>query len=300
MKIASIYPLMIVFSGAVCVSSVSSASSAESSNAPILPVPPQRLGHLMMPPPPPLGPGKVARLKHILLVRDLLINKYDSNGDGVLDAKEKAILLQDAQNERQKAKGRLMKRFDLDHDGKLSKEERQKMRETMHMMRSPMHPGPVMMPPMHPMPSPSAPPPPMSPMSPKGAPDLPPPPQLVVENAKKEKFVIRPSVFMLAHSLLLAKYDANQDGVIDREEMLVIRKDADALYTQKVDQMLAQYDKDGNGVLSAEEKQGVCNQHDDQERDDGEEMDDIDLFIQESFDTELIESMEEGLSLKES
>ncbi|MEG2236085.1 MAG: EF-hand domain-containing protein [Akkermansia sp.] len=287
MKIASIYPLMIVFSGAVCVSSVSSASSAESSNAPILPVPPQRLGHLMMPPPPPLGPGKVARLKHILLVRDLLLKKYDANGDGVLDAKEKAILLQAAQNERQKAKGRLMKRFDLDHDGKLSKEERQKMRETMHMMRRPMHPGPVMMPPM----------------SPKGAPDLPPPPpppQLVVENAKKEKFVIRPSVFMLAHSLLLAKYDANQDGVIDREEMLVIRKDADALYTQKVDQLLAQYDKDGNGVLSVEEKQGVCNQHDDQERDDGEEMDDIDLFIQESFDTELIESMEEGLSLKES
>ncbi|MEG0023899.1 MAG: EF-hand domain-containing protein [Akkermansia sp.] len=284
MKIASIYPLMIVFSGAVC---VSSASSAESSNAPIPPVPPQRLGHLMMPPPPPLGPGKVARLKHILLVRDLLLKKYDANGDGVLDAKEKAILLQAAQNERQKAKGRLMKRFDLDHDGKLSKEERQKMRETMHMMRRPMHPGPVMMPPM----------------SPKGAPDLPPPPpppQLVVENAKKEKFVIRPSVFMLAHSLLLAKYDANQDGVIDREEMLVIRKDADALYTQKVDQLLAQYDKDGNGVLSAEEKQGVCNQHDDQERDDGEEMDDIDLFIQESFDTELIESMEEGLSLKES
>lgn len=230
------------------------------------------------PPPLPPPPNKTERLKHILLVRDLLLDKYDTGKDGKLDANEKETLLKDADLERKKAREAFLKRYDRDGNGKLSHEERKAMDEDMKKRGKHIFRG---------APQPPAPPPGTAGHH---------PPHMVMENRKHERFSVRPPVFMLAHSLLLRKYDANGNGAIDPAEFDKIMMDANRLYADKTRQLLAKYDKDGNGILSAEEKAAIPRKQTPAEAasEQNAAIDDIDLFIQESFDTELIESMEEA------
>lgn len=240
--------------------------------------------HPGSPPALPPPPNKTERLKHILLVRDLLLVKYDLNKDGKLDAAEKATLLRDADDEKKRAREAFLKRYDRDGDGKLSHEERKAMNEEMkkrgkrffHVKRIP---------------------PPRSRES-----HQPPPPGMMMENKKRERFSIRPSVFMLSQSILIKKYDANGNGVIDPAEFEKIREEAARLYSDRTQNLLSKYDKNGDGILSPEEKATIPGKPalDETASDQSEALDDIDLFIQESFDTELLESLEEAETDSES
>lgn len=240
--------------------------------------PPPAHEHAIPPgPPPPLPPppNKTERLKHILLIRELLLSQYDVNKDGKLDAAEKETLLRDAEAEHKRARQAFLKRYDRDGDGKLSREERAAMSEEMkkrgkHFTRR-----------KH-----------ISPPPPEGS--KPPGPGMVMENRKHERFSVRPSVFMLAQSILLKKYDENKNGIIDPPEFEKILAEATRLYTDKTQKLLAKYDKNGDGVLSPEEKTAIPPKATPEETaEQNEALDDIDLFIQESFDTELMESIEE-------
>ena len=233
-------------------------------------------------PPPP--PSRADRLAQLLMIRDIILKKYDTNGDDVIDAGEKKILLKDAEENRQEARRKFIEKFDLDKDGKLSVEEKKKLHDQFKQQRQAAevhfrqedrneagtagkktHPRPV---------------------GENGRDVLPPPPipRIVVENSHKKKFLVRPSLFLLAQSLILKKYDSDGDGV----------------YADKAKAMLALYDKDGDGLLSDEERKAALEsirRIREKQEDDSADMDDIDLFIQETYDTELMESLEEGYTL---
>jgi len=57
--------------------------------------------------------------------RDKFIEKYDTNGDGVLDEDEKAKLLERRKQFRQQ----ILKKYDTDGDGKLNEEEKKNAKE---------------------------------------------------------------------------------------------------------------------------------------------------------------------------
>lgn len=228
-----------------------------------------------------LGPTKAERLKYLLLTRELLLEKYDVNRDGVLDDEEKKALLADADKAREASKARLIKRFDKDGDGKLSREEAQEMKKFLKRH----HPG-------------------------KREGDHPPRAGIKVEKSKdgkqhvvrqfgKERYEVRPAVFILMQSLVLQKYDENGNYRIDPPEYAKIQQDADAICLKKTRELLERYDKNSDGKLDDEEKDSLraANQHDGGGEDPDVEnikFDDIDLFIQKSFEEELMEMLEES------
>lgn len=60
-----------------------------------------------------------------------LLEKYDTNKDGVLDANEKAAMKADFQAKRQAKKAEMLARFDTNKDGKLDAQERAAMKDTL-------------------------------------------------------------------------------------------------------------------------------------------------------------------------
>jgi hypothetical protein len=64
-----------------------------------------------------------------------LLQKYDLNGDGKLDAAEKAAMKADFQAKRAAKKAEMLAKYDTNKDGKLEPAERQVMREDMATKR---------------------------------------------------------------------------------------------------------------------------------------------------------------------
>jgi Ca2+-binding EF-hand superfamily protein len=61
-------------------------------------------------------------------VRQAILQKYDTNGDGVLDANERAAMRADFQAKRAAHKAKMLAKYDTNHDGKLEPDERAAMR----------------------------------------------------------------------------------------------------------------------------------------------------------------------------
>ncbi len=249
---------------------------------------PVRAEEELAPVPPP--PSRADRLAQLFMVRDIILKKYDTNDDGVIDGDEKKVLLQDAETVRKEARKKFMEKYDLDKDGKLSSEEHRKLHEQFKNVRSA---------PQDKEKAAHA-----NGKDKKGNPNeiLPPPPipRIAVENSRKKRFLVRPSLFLLAQSLILKKYDADGNGALSRSEVDVIVRDSRKLYADKAKKLLATYDKDGDGVLNEGERKTALEairQSRENQGDGNEGMDDIDLFIQETYDTELMESLEEGYNL---
>lgn len=231
------------------------------------------------------SPSDMERIKYVLLARELLLEKYDANRDGVLDGQEKKNLLDDAAKKREEFRKNLFRRFDKDGDGKISKQEAEEMRTFLRKARQDRRAS--------------------------GVPALMPSPRQ--EAAKKtgegeEKgrvsrrgggSGVMPSVFMRMQSLIMEKYDANGNGRIDPEEAEKIREDAEELYNRKVAELLAKYDADGNGRIDPAEKETVRSgtQTDAANGEDETEelnFDEIDAFIKGRFEEELMEMLESG------
>ena len=66
------------------------------------------------------GPGKAA-----------VLQKYDTNGDGQLDAQERAAMRADFKAKRQAKRAELLAKYDTNKDGKLEPAERKVMRDEM-------------------------------------------------------------------------------------------------------------------------------------------------------------------------
>jgi Ca2+-binding EF-hand superfamily protein len=224
--------------------------------------------------------GHADRLAHTLMVRDLILQKYDKDGDGALSADEKELLLKDAKAAQIEARRKVIRLFDTDGDGKLSPAERQAMRERMmrraHTPRTAEHPAPT----------------PEDTELTGGT--QPPPPHFVISNSRGQKLKVRPSIFLLSMQLLMERYDKDGDGVLSPDEVAVADKDSHQLYEAKATEILKRYDLDGDGVLSQEEREQAMTLRQSATESDDSTPDDIDLFIQESFDTEVMDCLVEG------
>ena len=62
-------------------------------------------------------------------MRAAILQKYDTNGDGKLDAQERATMRADFQAKRAARRAKMLAKWDVNHDGKLEPNERVAMRE---------------------------------------------------------------------------------------------------------------------------------------------------------------------------
>lgn len=216
------------------------------------------------------------RLQVTLLIRQMVLDRYDSTGTGVLSEEDKARLVGDARAARQEARKKFMMQFDKDGDGKLSPEEYKAFRAHVEKCRAP-RPRELSAASRH-----------------EGPP--PPPPGkasvvLLVEvrTSAQKRFMVAPGLFLLTRNMLLEKYDANRNGRIDPEEHAAIMKDAAALYQATLKEMMDLYDLDQDGTLSpVEREQALANSHQDSPLDAMDESDDIDLFIRANISEVLL------------
>lgn len=233
--------------------------------------------------------GKKELLVNLLLARELLLEKYASNKEKGLSEEEKAALLKDAHRIKKEAWEKLLAKFDKDGDGKLSAEERKSMREHMKKHRFERDEGVN-----------------------RVLPPLPPPPHAGRPNPKDEEtagqtrgqqgkgklpFKIRPSVFILLQTLIMERYDVNGDGRLDADEYAKLQKDAEFFYMGKIKGLVARYDTNGDGKLDEEERKNILKGNagaDVRNEPSGIGLDDIDRFIQNSFEEELIELLEDA------
>ena len=68
-------------------------------------------------------------LQVTLLIRQMVLDRYDSTGTGILSEQDKARLVEDARSARREARKAFLRKFDKDGDGRLSPEEYRAFRE---------------------------------------------------------------------------------------------------------------------------------------------------------------------------
>lgn len=226
-------------------------------------------------------PG-LERLQVTLLIRQMVLDRYDSTGTGILSGQDKARLVEDARAARKEARKKFLMQFDKDGDGKLSPEEYKAFREHVEKRRGARKPdaGPDR--------RSELPPPPPSGGEP-GKPMMEVVPLVEIRTPGQKRFMVAPGLFLLTRNMLLRKYDANGNGRIDPEEHAVVMKDAAALYRTKMKEMMDLYDLDQDGVLSPVEKeQALADSHQDSPLYAMDEPDDIDLFIRANISEVLL------------
>ncbi len=216
--------------------------------------------------------AKGANVPMTLLLRQLILDKYGSEGCDSLTDEQKAQLRKDAREARKKARREFAKHFDKDGDGKYSPEEFRKLRERSKapFPRNglPSHRGRY------------------------GQDDSSQSAMIDVRTSGKKQFRVAPGLMLLTRNLLLEKYDANKNGFLDPTEREMVRKDAQALYRELWQSLLDTYDVDQDGQLSpVEREQALASSHEDAPMElDGsnEDVDLIDLFIQANMSDVLL------------
>lgn len=61
-------------------------------------------------------------LQVTLLIRQMVLDRYDTTGTGILSEQDKARLVEDARSARREARKAFLRKFDKDGDGRLSLE----------------------------------------------------------------------------------------------------------------------------------------------------------------------------------
>ncbi len=233
-----------------------------------------------------LPPGGEKALKMTILIRQLVLDKYDRSGTGVLSEEDKKQLVADARVAREDAKKAFVKRFDKDGDGKLSREEMQAFREEVARRRG--H-GPGMGrghrhghgPEMPAGKRPQS-------VAPTQEGDAP-PKMVEFKTPGQKRFHVVPGLFLLTRNLLMSKYDKDGDGRVSPQEHAQVEKDAEALYLTKVAELMELYDLDKDGKLSmVEREQALAAGRKDAPRPGDEMPDEIDLFISANIDEVLL------------
>lgn len=202
-----------------------------------------------------------------MLLRRLLLDKYDRNGDDLIDGDERQQLLRDARAAKEKALRDLIARFDKDGDGKLDAAELAHLQECVRpaarvCLARPGRPG-------------NAPPPPPLPPPPPGS----------------------GPIALLTQQLLLESYDTDDDGKLSEHERKVVDADAAELFARRTKEVLARFDQNGDGLLDRDER-ARARRLLREERELGRELDadapppdPIDIYLDTFYDMDVIHAL---------
>lgn len=253
-------------------------AAAETDNGTLQPAPAPE--HTCRPNCMPAPKKQAQRMEHIalsLLMRQLILDKYDTDGDNILNDEERKNLLDDADKVRDEARRRFIAQFDRNKDGKLDAQEQAELKKALsrqhkrHQRRGQPHPG-------GPPPTPNIP----------GRNEPPPPPAL----------------YILAQKLLLEKFDTNRNGKLEPEEFTVIHKEADKLLQAHRATLLKRFDTDQNGSLDKTEidnaRRTLIQERELHREIDtsAKQPDEIDLFLDARYDMDILLSLNTAVSLK--
>ena len=179
-----------------------------------------------------------------MLVRSLLLQRYDADQNGHLDRAEREQIHHETRETLRQQAAAVAAQFDHDKDGRLSPEEREEMRHSLknrgakkqgrHHRHHKKH----------------------------FREDAHAPRQQVdgerVKHPRKPRRHRRMGRFaremaFISHRLMLQTYDADSSGQLEEQEMAVIRQDAAKLYQKRKSELLQRFDTDQDGSLSEAE-----------------------------------------------
>ncbi len=190
-------------------------------------------------PPHHLRPAGREQVSMRMMVRKLLLDRYDANLDLELDADERRQLMEHACDARKQQAVAFIRQFDADGDGQLSAEERAEMKLRLSERNREKAEGE----------------------------ELPPPHQHRMHGRKSDRrhHAPRPPrphmdkngrmMAFMVQQLTMEAYDADRNGVLDTEESTRLREDGARLYNAREAELLSLYDADKSGSLSETELQ---------------------------------------------
>ncbi len=170
-----------------------------------------------------------------MMVRKLLLDRYDANADLELDADERRSLMEDADKARKQQAVAFIRRFDTDGDGKLAPAEREAMKQALAARRPEGAEPPAAERPRPPRPS-------------------------KAENGRRPHGHRSPHmgkdgrmVAFMVQQLTMDAYDADKNGILDTQESARLKQDGAELYAAREAELLERFDSDGDGRLSESE-----------------------------------------------
>ena len=188
-----------------------------------------------------------------MLVRQLLIQHYDTNKNGRIDREEMVCIHQEAKQALKQQAIDLAAQFDSDKDGKLSPEEREAMRSSFSKKQGKTASNK----PDH-QPRPAKPG--MMELRWKPQPQAADEEEATPQRPRKHRRPQRPHMDKMAremayisHQLMLQAYDKDGSGQLEEQEMKVCRQDAQVLYNQRKADLLSRFDADQDGTISPDE-----------------------------------------------
>ncbi len=170
-----------------------------------------------------------------MLVRHLVLQRYDADQNGHLDSPERENLRQETRAELHRHATTVAANFDQDKDGMLSPEEREEMRRSFRSRRKNQAGHPT---PKHPH---------ADKMGDK------PHKQHRKHRASRRMGKFAREMAFISHRLMLQAYDTDGSGQLEAQEMHLCRQDAAKLYEKRKGELLHRFDADQNGQLSEEE-----------------------------------------------
>lgn len=190
-----------------------------------------------IPPPPPSHHHQVTpdELALRMLVRYLVLQRYDADQNGHLDRAERGILRQETREALHRQAAAVADKFDHDKDGMLSPEEREEMRSSFHHHKKKQEVCPK-----H-----------QHPQATKQGDRANKPHRQHRKHRRMGQFA-REMAF-ISHRLMLQAYDADGSGQLEEQEMTRCRQDAAKLYEKRKSELLHRFDADQDGQLSEEE-----------------------------------------------
>ncbi len=173
-----------------------------------------------------------------MMVRQLLLTRYDVDKDLELNDEERHQLMADAEAARKQQAQAFIRRFDVDGDGLLSPEEHKALQKALKERRNHKNDGPG---------------------KPQAQADTPPPPR-ARDGGYRGKRAHRPRrphmgkegrmVALMVQQLTMDAYDADKNGILDTAESARLREDGAKLYAAREAELLARFDRDQDGRLS--------------------------------------------------
>lgn len=185
-----------------------------------------------------------------MIVRKLMLDLYDLDRNHVLDREERRNLLDDAKRSKRECALRLAERFDTDKDGILGPDGEKALRAYVEERRKTKHGLPdfsrqpegdlctvPLPPPPHHRYCPEC-----KCMAPHPHPHR---PNSLSQEAQLVAFISR--------HLIMAAYDTNNDGILDKSESRQLGEDGQWLYAMREKALLNTYDTNRDGHISRDE-----------------------------------------------
>ncbi len=188
-----------------------------------------------------------------MMLRQLLLNRYDANQDGELDEAERRQLMQDAQAARKQQAIEFARQFDTDGDGKLDRNEREAMKKAVEQLRAEHKAAqpadePEAAEGQHPRPREGA----RHGWNKR--------PHARRDGQRRHHGQPRPQMdhegqmsAMMLRQLTMDAYDADKDGQLDQSESDRLKADGEKMYDDREAALKEQYDADKDGSISREE-----------------------------------------------